>query len=180
MQRKYFLPAICLNLLLFSGLFSQTVTHTRAFSGIPNLQTTLSFEKFSIGAPLTGVEVTVRLNTEGGYAGGDAAVRSSGVSLNIQSDDVRLLTDLFQPAVKALPAVADITVPAGETIQAIPALRKSSGGSIGSRFFSDFTGTGTFNLKLDVSNVLNMENPSEQGIFCPPTCSGTVEITYTY
>jgi hypothetical protein len=210
MVRRSFLT-VCALVVVFSSVsaFAAVYSQVQTFAGIPNINNTFTFNQFdsSLGT-LTGIEITLTVNSNGGQIviDNDSASAASGTFEfgamgSISSSDVVLLNSMFA----AIPgntgayhsqafALAadngdgignlDATGPDGMTYTGHSETNTKSGmvsnmlWSLGAK---GFIGTGTYDL---LCNVLQWSNLNTSGgveySVTPVTASGSVQVKYVY
>jgi hypothetical protein len=190
--------------------FALTITQTKNFSGIPNMNGSLNFNQFnnSGGLTLTSIQVSLALQTNGGQLTLDNDSNSPasgtfqfGAKGNISSTDVTLLNTIFQPVpgeVNAIyssafslaantgdgPGDYDPTPPDGLLYNG-GTINNSKSDYITSAVWTTgtkgFIGAGTYNINYSVSQWLDYG--SIGGIeyaVNPVNASGDVTVIYNY
>ena len=200
--------AVLVTLLVSTSLASAvTITQTETFSGTPNLTQTLTFDEFDDqGGALTllSVEVSVLLNVQGGALildnDGEQAAAGSyefGAKGDISSTDVSLLDSAFQPVTAEVQASTDgafsldanvgdgandfdPTPPDGLQISGL-SQSDSDFGFISTTLFSQYIGTGTFDVDADVIQWSDFGGVSGiEWAVTPVTANGNVTVVYNY
>ena len=204
-MKKKFL-AICAVLALTAGLtFAATITQTQTFSGIPNMNGSLTFNQFdsSLGT-LTSIQVRLSLQTSGGrlILDNDSASSASGTfefgaNGSIGSTDVSLMDTSLQPITdlteafysQAFSLDANVDDVSGDYDPASPdglqydggIVSDTASGLVDSTVWGGYTGTGTYNINYNITQWLDYGGIS--GIECaitPVSASGDVTVIYTY
>lgn len=197
--------AVLVVLVAVGSASATTIVQTQNFSGVPDYSKPLTFNKFnpSLGT-LLSVQVSVYLAVDGGMLildndGVDPASGTFqfGAKGNISSVDVLLLNSSFMPVTSEIQAfysnsfslsgnvgdgIGDFSPlgPDGMQYNGGPQ-SDSKSGSIGSMFFSSYTGIGTFvvdaaaNQWSTYGSISGMEYAVS-----PVTSNGSVEVVYNY
>jgi len=183
------------------------IIQTENFNGTPNLVQDLTFDQFDdLGGTrtLVSIGVQVDLSVNGGQLildnDGEQAASGSfefGAKGDISSTDVSLLNASFQPVTAELEAIHGGTFnldpntgdgPNDFDPSAPDGMSYSGGveadadaGSIASALFSQYIGTGTFDVTADVTQWQDFGGVSGvEWAVTPVSASGSVMITYTY
>lgn len=180
------------------------VSQVKTFSGIPDYQSVLTFNKINLGpeCTLNWIKVILTLNVDGGQyvLDNDAETSASGAfnfggKCQITGSSVTMLDTLFQPVVGIAQAAHSATFslapnqgdgpgdyspapPDGMVYVGGPQTDAKSG-FINSMFFSQYVGAGTYTVTVDASQWANYSGASgiEAGI-TPVTAGGSVEVIY--
>jgi hypothetical protein len=190
-----------------SGAMGYTLTQTEPFSGTPNFTQTVTFDQFDDqgGAlSLQSISVTVVLNVQGGQLildndGVDPASGNFefGAKGDISSTDVSLVDSLFQPVTSELSSIhsgpfslaGNVGDGANDFDPSAPDGMQYNGGSesdadsglIGSAVFAQYTGTGTYDIDVDVTQWQEFGGVSGiEWAVTPVTSDGTVCVVYNY
>lgn len=188
-------------------VFAATMPQTQSFSGIPNMDGSLTFNKFDDNGGLnvlTSIQVIFDLTSTGGLLilDNDSDQPASGIfefgaKGGIGSTDVALLNASYLPVVAQL----DATHSSGFSLTGDPnpipndfnpaptdgmsytgsTEYDSDSGLIGSFAFAGYTGTGTYDI--DYSVIQWLDYGSVSGIevaYTPVNVSGEVTVIYTY
>lgn len=170
---------------------------------------TLTFDQFNPDwGTLESIEIVLNLSIDNGWLiadndGNDVAtvMIKLGATATLSSTDVLLLDDSLQPVVGALSALStdevllaadngdgsgnvDATGPDGTTHYGCPDSNSDSG-FIKDTLFADYFGTGTFNITVDISEIIGLDSLGDvEGSFSPvdilsPGSSVTINYTYT-
>jgi len=194
-------------IVLTAAAQAATITQTANFGGTPNLSQTLTFEQFDdLGGARTLLSIGVisALNIDNGLAildnDGEEPAQDSfefGAKGDISSTDVSLLDIL------ALPVTGELEVIHSETFNLAPNVDDGPGildpslpdgmkyfgshkgdsdsGFIGRALFGEYTGTGTYDIVVDVSQWQDFGGTSGvQWALSPVTASGNVSVVYEY
>lgn len=171
----------------------------------PDFEQTLTFNQFDIDpAHILSVKYTVELDIAGGNLtvdndGVDGAIVDVelGASAELSSTDVTLLNDMLNPVVDEVELVTTDTLnlagndgdddttfdPNGGPDEGSIDGGMQSGMSMGfinSMFFGQYAGMGTFDILVDVDQVLDFGSQSGvSGGFTPVQASGKVKIEVT-
>lgn len=184
-----------------------TITQVMTFSGTPNYQRTLAFNEFDdLGGTLTlqSIQVSVLLNVGGGRfildndgEQGASGTFEFGAKGDISSTDVSLVDATLQPVTAELQAVHsqsfsldpnqgdgpndfDPSSPDGLQYDG-GAETDSDSGFIGSLVFSQYIGTGTYDIDVDVTQWQDFGGISGiEWAVTPVTASGNVTVKYDY
>lgn len=204
-MKKLLLTTICL--ATSAGLaFSQTfVSQTLTFSGAPNFSQPLTFNKYIGNASdITNIRVSYLLSIDGGLfiVDNDALTPAAnisanfGASLGATSTDVPLLNTSFQPVIIGANATNSAVFnlganqgdelgdfsplgPDGASLIGVP--QNSSGsGDVGSQFFSQYAGGGSFVINAVGNQIGNLSfNSGIETATTPVNAQGSITITYT-
>ncbi len=203
---KRFLFTFAVALLVTAGLASAaTIPQTLYFSGIPNMNGFLTFNKFNpaLGS-LQSIQVGLSLQTSGGeiILDNDSASVASGnfefgAKGNITSSDVSLIDAGFLPipgqAGAYHSAAFSLTVNAGDGTgdydpTPTDGMKYTGGietdsktGFVNSLVFGGYTGTGTYDIDYSVTQWLDYGSVSGIEVaFSPVSANGCVTVVYTY
>jgi len=199
-----FAVAVC-TVFAASSAQASTITQSQTFSGIPNLMESATFNQFdSQLGTLESVQVSLNLNTTGGTLILDndsdqtaAGIFEFGVIASISSSDVSLDNASSDPVIDNFGVFCsqsfslaanqddgindfDSTSPDGLLYSGI-AESGSASGFVNTSDFSDYTGTGTFDINLIVmqwqyyGNVSGIEWATN-----PVSTNGSIAVTYNY
>ena len=185
-----------------------TITQTEAFSGVPDFQSTLTFDSFdtSLGT-LDSVEIIADLLITGGQAQVDNESPSTAtVSVEFGADaDLMSAGEVFMPAVNAVASVTQnllldpddgdgasidpsptdgATIPIVSTTGFDSALMVRANGGIEALQVSTFEDTSAgldYMIMLDSGTVFSISGASGvAGGFTPASVAGDVTVVYTY
>jgi len=187
--------------------FADTISQTQSFTGLPNINGSLSFNQFDNNSgnwTLQSIQVSFTLQSIGGYArlDNDSALPASGTlefgnKGNISSADVLLLDSSLQPVINQIKACHQESFslapdngdgPYNYDWASPDGLLYSGGietntgsGFIDSTFWADYTGTGSYNINYSVAQWLNYGGFGGIEYAVTPTgASGEVTVIYTY
>lgn len=181
------------------------VSQVKAFSGTPDFPTTWAFNQINLGAgTLNWIKVIMTLNVDGGQfvVDNDAASPASG-SFNfggqsaITSSTVTMLDAGFNPVVGSAQAghngTFDLDANVGDgpgdysplgpdgMVYAGGPQADAKNGFIDSTFFSEYIGTGTYNVTVTATQWYGASGGSGiETASSPVTANGTLEIIYDY
>ena len=184
-----------------------TITQIVNYGGIPNVSQPLAFNQFNdLGGTLTlqSIEVLVDFDADGGRlvldndaAGAAAGTFEFGAKAAVSSLDVPLLDAASLAVVGDMAAVHtqafaiggnvgdgandyDPSAPDGLAYDGTPE-SDSDSGFIGAAYFASYTGAGTYNITIDVSQWQDFGGIGGiEWAVSPVTTSGTVTVVYTY
>jgi len=194
--------------VLCSGAMGLTITQTEDFIGTPNLSETLTFDQFDDqGGALTlqSIEVITELDVDGGtfILDNDGDEAASGFFVfgaigNISSTDVDLLDAAALPVTSQLdalygPQAFSLTANSGDgsgDFDPTPTdgmqydggpQSASDSGYIGSSYFSQYIGTITYDIAVDVGQWSYFGGVSGiEYAVTPVDAEGSVTVIYTY
>lgn len=185
--------------------FSQTViTQTISFSAIPDFETPLLFNQYAGDlSDLTNINISYSLSIEGGQFVIDndtdtaASVTANfGASLDASSPDVTLLDNSFNQIIDGASATTDGTFNLAANEGDGTGDYDSSGpdgailvgnnqttvgdGDVGSIFFSDYVGSGTFTINAIANQIASLSSSSGiETANSPVSAQGFITVTYT-
>ena len=205
-MKRYF-AALVVSLALCGMATAAQTIQTETFGGIPNLTDTLTFDEFDdLGGTLIllSIQVLVDLDVSGGTLtlDNDAATPASGAfefgaKGDISSSDVSLLDAAFQPVTAEVEALTTGAFALDPNIGDVSGDFDSSGpdgmlinggvvavgdsGYIASALFGQYTGLGTFDVDVDVTQWSDFGGVSGiEYAVTPLTAGGEVTVIYNY
>ena len=204
---KKYIAALVVSLALCGLATAAQTIQTETFSGTPNLTRTFTFDQFDdMGGSLTllSIQVLVDLDVSGGSLtldnDGEGAASGAfefGAKGDISSSDVPLLDGSFQPVTAEVQALTtgafaldpnigdgagdfDSSGPDGMLING-GLVNDSDSGFIASALFAQYTGLGTFDVDIDVTQWTDFGGVSGiEYAVTPMSASGDVTVIYNY
>ncbi len=203
------LVALVIIISATSAQAALTIAQTETYSGVPNFEDSLTFDKFDdMGGTrnLLSIEVTVNLNVDGGQlildndgAGFAVGTFEFGAKAEIASTDVTLLDTTFQPVTSVLQAIYsgtfDLASDTGDVFNDFDPLAPdgmrynggvesdSDSGFVASapEVFSQYIGTDTFDIAVTADQWQGFGGASGiEWAVTPVSAEGDVTIVYSY
>jgi hypothetical protein len=190
--------------MIAPAAMADIITQTKNFSGTPNYDAALEYDKFdtSLGT-LTAIEIVLNLVITGGSlsADNDGAQEAVitvvlGATAGISSTDVALINNLFQPVINDASCSQSDTFyldpddgdgagyqPGGGDWDTLIGgmIMDSQSGFIAAAVFGDYEGIGSYFINVDITQLLDFGGDGGvEGAFSPLASAGSMEVRYTY